>query len=256
MATNQLEARIVTDECGGVGWITFDNAEHLNAFTPEMMVDFHGAIDAFEANDAITVVVLRGAGDRAFSAGGDLKSDRIAQQRARPHRPEARLPITKPTIAMIHGVCIGWGLALAAESDLRLASVDARFGIPVARLGFAYPLDVMARVVALVGPSAAGMLAFTGDTIDAGEALRIGLVDQVVAKADLEGTVRALAERIAGRAPLSLRASKVTIRATSGGRPEEVERAEAMIAACRTSDDAVEGRMAFIEKRQPRFRGR
>jgi enoyl-CoA hydratase/carnithine racemase len=166
------------------------------------------------------------------------------------------LAIDKPVIAMIHGVCIGAGLAVALEADLRIAADDARLGIPVARLGSAFPLEQMRKVVALVGPSSASMLSFTADNIHANEALRIGLVDRVVEKATLHATVAELAQRIAARAPLSVRASKVTIRASWNNDPDTVEQCRALVAACQASDDAVEGKTAFLEKRAPRFRGR
>jgi enoyl-CoA hydratase len=256
MVSTNAPPRIVAKEDDGVGWVVFDNPEHLNAFTPEMMADLHRTIERFEADDAVRVVVLRGSGDRAFSAGGDLKSDLVAQQRERKERPQALPSTTKPVIAMVHGVCIGHGVALAVAADIRLVADDARFAIPVARLGFAYPFDVLSRIVALVGPSAASLLCFTADTIEADEALRFGLVDRVVAKADLEASVHQLAQRIAARAPLSHRASKATIRAITSGEPTDIEQCITMIAATRTSEDAIEGRRAFLEKRPPRFQGR
>jgi enoyl-CoA hydratase len=249
-------AQLVTQCQDGVGWILFDNARRLNALTPEMLADFHGAIERFATDDEIRVVVVRGAGDRAFCAGGDLSNQSFGD-RARRASGQTTFPILdKPVIAMIHGVCIGAGLGVALSADIRIAAEDARFGIPVARLGFAYPLDVMRRVVSLVGPSAASMLAFTADVIDAPEALRIGLVDRVVAKDALQADVTDLAQRITRRAPLSVRASKVTIRAISGDQPGDLERCKQMIAACTTSNDAVEGRTAFLEKREARFQGR
>jgi enoyl-CoA hydratase len=249
-------ARLVAERKDGVGWILFDNPRRLNALTPAMLADFRRTIDEFAADDEIRVVVLRGSGDTAFCAGGDLSNESFPNRGPRP-TGQADFPVLdKPVIAMIHGVCIGGGLGLALSADVRIAAEDARFGIPVARLGFAYPVDIMRRVVALVGPSAASLLAFTADVIDAGEALRMGLVDRVVAKDALERKVTELAQRIATRAPLSVQASKVTIRAVSGERPEDVERSLQMIAACMTSEDASEGRAAFLEKRAARFQGR
>jgi enoyl-CoA hydratase len=256
MASTDAPPRIVATEEDGVGWVVFDNPAHLNAFTPEMMADLHEAIERFDADDNVRVVVLRGAGDRAFSAGGDLKSDLVTQKRARNDRTQALPSITKPVIAMVHGVCIGHGVAVAVAADIRVVADDARFAIPVARLGFAYPFAVLSRIVALIGPSATSLLCFTADTIEADEALRFGLVDRVVAKADLEASVHQLAQRIAARAPLSHRASKATIRAITSGEPTDIEQCITMIAATRTSEDAIEGRRAFLEKRPPRFQGR
>jgi enoyl-CoA hydratase/carnithine racemase len=254
--TGTSVAQLITERHDGVGWILFDNARRLNALTPEMLADFRGAIEKFAADDEIRVVVVRGAGDRAFCAGGDLSNESF-RDRAQRATGETTFPVPdKPVIAMIHGVCIGAGLGVALSADIRIAAEDARFSIPVARLGFAYPLDIMRRVVSLVGPSAASMLAFTADVINAQEALRIGLVDRVVAKDALHADVAELAQRITKRAPLSVRASKVTIRAISGDQPGDLERSKQMIAACTTSDDAVEGRTAFLEKREARFQGR
>jgi enoyl-CoA hydratase/carnithine racemase len=256
MSTVNTEARIVVEIEGGVAWVHFENPAHVNAITPDMAADLDRALERLAADDDVKVVVIRGAGDRAFSAGADLKTGQPPTPGVRQSPSEKISSYEKPVIAMIHGVCIGGGLAIAIQADMRIAADDARFRIPVARLGVAYPFEIMSRIVELVGPSSASMLSFTSSDFDASEALRMGLVDRVVTKAELESTVRDLAREISQRAPLSVRASKMTIRAASDRRVEDEERARAMIEVCRTSADRVEGRNAFLEKREPRFSGR
>jgi enoyl-CoA hydratase/carnithine racemase len=157
---------------------------------------------------------------------------------------------------MIQGVCIGGGLALAACADLRIAAADVRMALPPARLGLGYAFSGVDRLVSLVGPAAASEIFFTARTYTAAEALRIGLVNQVVAKTDLESFTRSYAEGIAANAPLTLRAAKRAIGETQRDpSTRDLETVRRMIADCFASADYAEGVRAFLEKRKPQFRG-
>jgi enoyl-CoA hydratase len=258
--------KILAETRGNIGVLTFNHPERRNAMTLEMWDGLSAALSAFRADPAVHVVVLRGAGGKAFVSGGDIsqyaehRTDAAAtraytERTAKGREALARFP--KPTIACIQGYCLGGGLAIAMMADLRLASPDSRFGIPAARLGIAYGMTGLQTLVSLVGPAHARMLMYTGKQIGAQEAERLGLINQVVPAEELEATVFALAEQIGGNAPLAVAAAKMGI---SEGLKDPAERnteaLERMTDTCFNSDDYREGRTAFMEKRKPEFTGR
>jgi enoyl-CoA hydratase/carnithine racemase len=210
-------------------------------------------------------VVLRGAGDVAFGAGSDISEfaeERRGERARRYNAVEAAAAaaiesITVPVLALVHGPCRGGGIGLALCADVRYAADDATFAVPPASLGVGYPVDSLARLRTVVGPSVAKELLFTARVLDAAEALRVGLVNAVVPKAELDDHVAAVARRIVAGAPLTIAAAKLAV--DQLGRPEH-ERDGAAIAAavqrCYDSDDYAEGIAAFSEKRAPRFEGR
>ena len=255
---NFADGKVLLDTDSGVALVTFNNPEKRNAMTLAMWDGLVAALDAVAADRAVRAVVLTGAGAKAFVSGADIsqfdreRADAAAQLEydRRTSAARARLGACPlPVIARIRGFCLGGGLALALQADLRIAAEDSEFGIPAARLGLAYGKELVRQLVAVVGPAHARMLLYTGNRIGAREAERIGLVNQVVADADLSDTVLDLARTIADNAPLSVRAAKLAV---AGDDPVATD---AAIAACFDSADYREGRQAFAGKRAPRFRG-
>ena len=255
---NFADGKVLLDTDSGVALVTFNNPEKRNAMTLAMWDGLVAALDAVAADRAVRAVVLTGAGAKAFVSGADIsqfdreRADAAAQLEydRRTSAARARLGACPlPVIARIRGFCLGGGLALALQADLRIAAEDSEFGIPAARLGLAYGKELVRQLVAVVGPAHARMLLYTGNRIGAREAERIGLVNQVVADADLSDTVLDLARTIADNAPLSVRAAKLAV---AGDDPVAID---AAITACFDSADYREGRQAFAGKRAPRFRG-
>ena len=260
------EGRMLAASEGPVGLIRINQPEKHNAMSVAMWQGLAEILDLFERDSAIRAVLLTGAGGRAFCSGADIsqfeaeRSDANAQQDYERRTRAGRLRLggfQKPVIAAISGYCLGGGLALAMHADLRLADATATFGIPAARLGIAYAFPLVQKLVGLIGPGQARRLLYGGERFDAAEALRIGLIEQLVTDGALDAAARDLARRIGGNAPLSVRAAKLAVDAAeldSARRDEAaVERA---IAACFDSDDYREGRAAFAAKRPPRFVGR
>ncbi len=258
--------KMLAEVADGIGTAIFNQPEKHNAISLDMWEGLAEILDAFAADPAVRVVVLRGAGTRAFVSGADISqfeaerndADAQIQYERRTRAGRARLAsFEKPVIAAIRGFCLGGGLGIALAADLRLATADAVFGIPAARLGLAYGFDMTRQLVATVGPAAARMLLYSGERIDAAEALRIGLVNRCVPPDEFEAALATLAGRIAANAPLSINAAKRAI-AASLADPADRDMAglETAIAACFDSQDYREGRAAFREKRPPRFTGK
>ncbi len=256
---NFADGKILLDTDSGVALVTINNPDKRNAMSLDMWDGLVAALDALAADASVRVLVLTGAGPKAFVSGADIsqfdaaRADAAAQRDYDRRTGAARARLAAfplPVIARIRGFCLGGGLALALQADLRIAAEDSEFGIPAARLGLAYGAELVRQLVRVVGPAHARMLLYTGSRVPAREAERIGLVNQVVADGDLSDTVLDLARTIADNAPLSVRAAKLAVAET------DPAATEAAIAACFDSEDYREGRTAFAEKRTPRFRGR
>ncbi|MBV9118937.1 MAG: enoyl-CoA hydratase/isomerase family protein [Acetobacteraceae bacterium] len=250
----------------GVGTVTFNQPEKRNAMSIEMWAGLGQILDEFEADPSVRAVILTGAGDNSFVSGADISqfeknranADAQAEYERLTSGGRAKLgAFPKPTIARIRGFCLGGGLAIAMQADLRVAAEGSQFGIPAARLGIAYGFDGLTKLVQLVGPAHARMILYTAERIDAREAERIGLINKAVPEAELDQVVLGIARRIAENAPLSVRASKVTISEVMNDPGDrDLESVARATAACFDSADYREGRTAFLEKRRPRFQGR
>jgi enoyl-CoA hydratase len=258
--------KILAEVEGGIGWLTFNQPERRNAMSMEMWQGVADALESFQDDPDVRVVVMKGAGGRAFASGADISEfDRhrasAAQQKeygaitARGNRWLRELE--KPLIAMIQGYCVGGGLAMALTADVRIATPLSQFGIPAARLGLGYDFGSVAALARLVGPSVARDMLLSARFLAAEEALRVGLINRVVPEDDLEAEVRAYAGLIAANAPMTVRAAKAALREWEFDPADrDLARVEALVSACFDSEDYREGRRAFADKRPPAFRDR
>ena len=257
--------KMLAEQGDGIGWMIFNQPERRNALSVEMQEAIPEILGAYAADESVRVVVMKGAGDKAFVSGADISE--FEARRSSPELIEEYNAIMgrasdsfeslgKPLIAMIQGFAMGGGLITAMRADLRVASEDSQFGIPAARLGIGYGYDGVRQLVGLVGPANAREILYTGGRFSAADALHMGLVNRVVPAAELEATVRKMAGTIAENAPLTVQLVKTAI--TEAGKDAErrdLGRVHELVERCMASEDYKEGRRAFLEKRRPEFTG-
>ena len=258
--------QILVERDGHVARVTINRPARRNAMSFAAWQSLAASFDNLAADPDVRVIVLTGAGDRAFCAGNDISE--FAQMRSTPeqveaydrgisHAHEVIGGIDKPLVARVRGFAVGGGFELMQLCDLQIASDGARFAMTPARLGIGYRLDDVQLLVDRIGPRAAREMLFTGRLFDAAEAVRLGLVTRVVPDKDLDAAVDACAAEIAANAPLSIRAIKVAIgEAVKSPADRDRARCDALAAACNRSEDYREGQRAFAERRPPEFRGR
>ncbi|MFT7220592.1 MAG: enoyl-CoA hydratase [Candidatus Azotimanducaceae bacterium] len=250
----------------GIGWVTFNQPEKRNAISLEMWRGLAVILESFAHDQNVRVVVMRGAGDKAFVSGADIsefdtnrsnaaQKEAYSEVAAEANRWLARLD--KPLLALIQGYCIGGGLATALAADVRFATTDATFGIPAAKLGLGYEYQGLKRLVDIVGPSRAKDIMFSARFMSADEALQMGLINRVCSREQINEDIKTYAQTVAGNAPLTVKAAKAAIN-DALREPGKQDRAgvDEMIDACFDSEDYAEGRAAFAAKRKPVFRGR
>ncbi|MDA0369511.1 MAG: enoyl-CoA hydratase [Proteobacteria bacterium] len=257
--------KILTQRRGSVAWIVFNNPARHNAVSLEMWQGAADALRGFMDDESVRLIGITGAGEKAFISGADISKfeDERAQAEAVKKYDaistgfvEALATIEKPTLARINGYCLGGGLNVALCCDLRIASADSQFGIPAAKLGLGYVYKNFRRLADIVGLAHAREITFTGERIDAARAYEMGLVTRVVPKARLDDEVTKMTETIAANAPLTVRAFKINaLEHAKDPADRDLRRSRDAVKACFDSQDYVEGRRAFMEKRPPQFKG-
>jgi enoyl-CoA hydratase/carnithine racemase len=265
MTTLRTDKMIAGKE-GAIGWITFNNPARHNAVSMAMWEALFEIVTDYAADGAIRVIVVKGAGERAFVSGADIsefeekrsspETTRIYNETAQ-KASKALKDIGKPTIAMIRGYCVGGGVSTAMSCDLRIAAEGASFAVPAAKLGLGYEYEGVRKLMDVVGPSFAKEIFFTARQFTAQEALAMGLINRLLPADRLETYVREYAAMIADNAPLTVSSIK-TIVAEALKDESRRDRAlcQEVVDRCFNSADYREGRQAFMEKRKPRFVGR
>ena len=248
---------------GPVVTLTFNRPEARNAMTWEMYERLYQACEEVDEDESIRVLVLRGAGGKAFVAGTDISQftkfegaeDGLRYEREGDKRSGRIAKVRKPVIAQIEGFAVGGGFAIAAGADIRIATPDARFGAPIARtLGNCLSMNNYARFMDLIGPSRLKEMIFTARLLTAEEALVAGFVHEIVPSGEIEARVREVAEKVASHAPITLWVTKEAIRRLQESRP--LPDGDDLVAATYGSADFREGVRAFVEKRPPRWTGK
>lgn len=260
-----MTSKLIAEVHGSTATLVLNAPQRRNALSLDMWQAIPEIIAGFDRNATVRSIVIRGAGTEAFAAGADIsefEANRATDDSAKTYdlaTQAATLSLgrcSKPVIAAVRGICFGGGMALAMACDLRLASDDSRFCIPAARLGIGYGAPGTAALVALFGPSLTAEMLFTARVYNAAEALSHGIVQAIAPAGQFDELVNGYTAKLAANAPLSIAAAKKAIRAALSSDPAHKSAADAAVATCMGSDDYIEGRRAFLEKRKPVFQGR
>lgn len=263
--TEYADGKMIARSGDGIGWMIFSQPEKRNAMTYAMWEAIPPIMERFQNDPDVRVVVMKGAGDKAFVSGADIsefESIRASPEQTREYdlsgdRAHAAMAaFDKPLIAQIRGWCMGGGAAISLDADIRICSDDSHFGVPAARLGVGYGYDGIRQLVDLVGPTFAKEIFFLGKPFTAEDARIMGLVNRVVPATALEQTVLDYCETIKNNAPMTIRAAKAAVNAAVQDESQrKLDAVAAMVEACFASGDYTEGYRAFMEKRRPQFRG-
>ncbi len=261
IGTTRMIARVE----GPVGWMVFNNPERRNAVSTDMWEAVPLIVERFMADPEIRLIALTGAGGRAFVSGADISqfeqqrsnAEQVARYEQTAERASTAIKTAgKPTVAVIRGWCIGGGLAIAANCDLRFASEGSKFGVPAGRLGLGYAHKGVQTLMDIVGPAYTKEIFYTARHFTALEAQGMGFVNRVVPDAELDAFVAGQFATMAANAPMTLRTLKRTVAELLRGPEADIAACKQMVAECFASADYKEGRQAFMEKRQPVFTGR
>ena len=260
------DGKMIAQKADGIGWMIFNQPEKRNAMTYTMWEAIPPIMERFQNDPDVRVVVMKGAGDKAFVSGADISEFqhmRSSPEQTREYdlsgdRAHAAMgALEKPFIAQIRGWCMGGGAAISLDADIRICSDDSNFGVPAAKLGVGYGYDGIRQLVDLVGPTFAKEIFFLGKPFTAEDARIMGLVNRVVPVDQLEAAVLDYCEIIKANAPMTIRAAKAAINASvQDESARKLEAVAEMVEACFASHDYTEGYTAFMEKRKAQFLGR
>ncbi|HWI80968.1 enoyl-CoA hydratase [Ramlibacter sp.] len=261
-----LTDKMIARKDGAIGWITFNNPARHNAVSLSMWEALHEIVADYAGDPEIRVIVVQGAGDKAFVSGADISE--FEEKRSSPdttrlynetaqRASRALKDVGKPTIAMIRGYCVGGGVSTALACDMRIAAEGSSFAVPAAKLGLGYEFEGVRKLVDVVGPAFAREIFYTARQFTAQEALAMGLINRLVPADWLESYVRDYAASIAANAPLTVASIKTLVaQALKDESERDTKLCQDVVDRCFNSDDYKEGRQAFMEKRRPRFVGR
>lgn len=258
--------KMIAHKDGAIGWITFNNPARHNAVSLAMWEALHEIVSDYEADPGIRVIVVKGAGEKAFVSGADIsefEEKRSSAETTKAYNERSQAAnhalrhVNKPTIAMIRGYCVGGGVSVALSCDMRIAAEGSTYAVPAAKLGLGYEFDGVRKLVDVVGPSFAREIFYTARQFTGQEALAMGLINRLVPVEGLESYVRDYAATIAANAPLTVTSIKTLVaQALKDESQRDMKLCEDVVDRCFASADYAEGRQAFMEKRKPKFTGR